>query len=102
MADSPFDQPFQEGAGPGPGPVTVTDLPGAAGSPDDVYAADLPPVHCREPMSLVAPETKIAATLQTHPSHQATSVVPEAVPAHVLRCRCGFQMDAPAGTDPTN
>jgi hypothetical protein len=49
------------------------------------------PTHCMEPMSLVVPEIEVAAALKTYPTEQPAGEVP----ARVLRCRCGFQMDAP-------
>jgi hypothetical protein len=52
---------------------------------------DSTPTHCREPMSLMAPEIEVAATLKTYPTDQPAGEVR----TRVLRCRCGFQMDAP-------
>jgi hypothetical protein len=50
------------------------------------------PVHCMEPMSLVAPVT---GDFRPLPEDQPAGDPPP----RVLRCRCGFQMDAP-GTTP--
>jgi hypothetical protein len=52
------------------------------------------PVHCREPMSLVAPTFEYAATLQPGPANPAAGCIP----TYVWRCRCGFQMDAPVSS----
>ncbi|MDQ0850004.1 hypothetical protein QFZ65_001942 [Arthrobacter sp. B3I9] len=64
-----------------------------ADSQFDQYPQDLTPFHCREPMSLVAPEAELAGTAQSGQPDQPDGHVPP----RVLRCRCGFQMDAPAG-----
>jgi len=58
----------------------------------DTPGADSTPVHCREPMSLVAPEAGLAGTALSGQPDQPAGLVP----TRVLRCRCGFQMDAPA------
>lgn len=73
----------------------AADIMGSAES-DDVSDPVLGAAHCREPMSLVAP-AKNADIGQTGPSNEPRRFFP----AKVLKCRCGFQMDAPAGRRPT-
>lgn len=53
------------------------------------------PVHCREPMPSVSRSVN-TANGQTGPLYKQGGFFP----ARVLRCRCGFQMDAPAGRRP--
>lgn len=72
----------------------AADLVFLAEADGEVTAAHFSPVHCREPMSLVAPSRDSGAQAQTgRAEHPGSTVL-----AGVLRCRCGFQMDAPAGT----
>lgn len=71
----------------------AADIMGRAEKGDDADPASA--VHCREPMSWVAP-AKNAAIGQAGPSIEPSGFFP----ARVLRCRCGFQMDAPAGRRP--
>lgn len=57
------------------------------------------PVHCKEPMSLVDP------ALQDLGSDGPSDNSVDAAHPGVLRCRCGFQMDAPpndSGSGPTD
>jgi hypothetical protein len=90
MADSQFDQYPQEPAGRPRKAHSYTDRNIAD---QDITEADSTPFHCREPMSLVAPEAESAGT-----AHYGQPDQPDGhSPTRVLRCRCGFQMDAPAG-----
>ncbi|MFF2244385.1 hypothetical protein ACFVTM_09425 [Arthrobacter sp. NPDC058130] len=80
--------------------VLVTTAPSAAailrraGFDGGVTNRILGVVHCREPMSLLVPQAENAASRQPGPLDHITGYFP----AYVLRCRCGFQMDAPAST----
>jgi hypothetical protein len=89
MATSQFDQYPQEPTGR-PQTKSYTDRNIAD---HDITDTDSTPVHCREPMSLVAPEAEFAGTAQSGQYDQPDG----RIPTRVLRCRYGFQMDAPAG-----
>lgn len=59
----------------------------------DRAGANRSPVHCMEPMSLVDPAVRDSSFFGIEDQSRG------AVQPRVLRCRCGFQMDAP-GTVP--